>query len=192
MKVHELTNGNKILTGENVSFNEKNVRFTGKGGGNNIAVLDKDLQLHKNSVINFCGSNSVAFLSSNTMPYCINVSVANNQALYFGKNIYLNSNNAFLRIRLSEQKHLLIGDRCRISFGVWIRFADHPVYSIDTHERINPSKSVFIGDRVWLGQNALILNGTHIGSGSIIGAHAVVSGKKFHQTLHGQAIPLAK
>ena len=31
---------------------------------------------------------------------------------------------------------------------------------------------------MWLGQNSLILKGTHIGSGSILSANAVVSGKR--------------
>lgn len=39
-------------------------------------------------------------------------------------------------------------------------------------------KSVYIGDHVWVGQDSLILKGTQIDSGSIIGGHSVVSGKR--------------
>ena len=39
------------------------------------------------------------------------------------------------------------------------------------------SKSIFIGDHVWIGQNALILKGCRIGSGSIVSAAAVLAGK---------------
>lgn len=49
--------------------------------------------------------------------------------------------------------------------------------SCDTKERINESKSVLMGDHVWIGQGALILKGSSIGSGSVIGGGAVVSGK---------------
>jgi hypothetical protein len=62
---------------------------------------------------------------------------------------------------------------------VWIRNADpHLVYSAETGERINPTKSVYIGDHVWIGQSALILKGSRVHSGSIIGAGAVLAGKR--------------
>ena len=59
-----------------------------------------------------------------------------------------------------------------------MRTADpHLIYDCDTFERINSSKSILIGDHVWLGQNALILKGAAIGSGSILSAAAVLAGK---------------
>ena len=59
-----------------------------------------------------------------------------------------------------------------------MRTADpHLLYSCETKERINESKSVLMGDHVWIGQGALILKGSSIGSGSVIGGGAVVSGK---------------
>lgn len=38
--------------------------------------------------------------------------------------------------------------------------------------------SVFIGDKVWVGQNVTLLKGTKVYSGSILGASSVASNKK--------------
>lgn len=95
--------------------------------------------------------------------------------VFIGKNTYTNGK---LYLIASERQNILIGDDGLFSFGIWIRTADpHLLYDCESKERINPSMSVLIGDHVWVGQNALILKGTHIGSGSIIGAASVVSHK---------------
>ncbi|RYZ80460.1 MAG: hypothetical protein EOP06_25290, partial [Proteobacteria bacterium] len=41
--------------------------------------------------------------------------------------------------------------------------------------RINPSKSIFIADRVWLAENSYVSKGVAIGSDSIVAANAVVT-----------------
>lgn len=93
-----------------------------------------------------------------------------------GKDNYINGR---LSVILSEQKHVIFGSDCAISFGVWIRTAaPHLVYDAETKQRLNPSKSVFVGDHVWIGQSAMLLKGTQISSGSIIGAGSVVAGKR--------------
>ena len=64
------------------------------------------------------------------------------------------------------------------SFGIFVRTADpHLIYDSTTKGRINPSASVFIGDHVWVGQDVLILKGTRIGSGSIVGGATCIAGK---------------
>ena len=74
------------------------------------------------------------------------------------------------------EKNIFIGDNCLFSFGIWIRTADpHLIYDIKTYHRINPSKSVFIGDHVWIGQNSTLLKGSVVASGSIVGANSVVT-----------------
>ena len=40
---------------------------------------------------------------------------------------------------------------------------------------LNPAKPVVIGDRVWIGQGAVILKGVTIGNGAIIAAGSVVT-----------------
>lgn len=96
--------------------------------------------------------------------------------MFLGRDIYFNGP---LNAICSEEKNILIGQNCLISFGVWIRTADpHLIYDTETLSRINPSLSVLIGQSVWIGQQALILKGAEIGSGSIIGARSVVPKKK--------------
>lgn len=54
----------------------------------------------------------------------------------------------------------------------------HPIYDVRTGKRLNVSKDITIGDRVWVAYGATIFGGTQIGSGSIVGAYSVVK-KRF-------------
>lgn len=65
------------------------------------------------------------------------------------------------------------------SYDVLIRNSDaHLIYSCSDGQRVNSTKSVYIGDHVWIGQYVNILKNTQIDSGSIIGASSVVAGKQ--------------
>lgn len=142
---------------------------------NNIFFCEEGVHL-VNSTISFNGCNCVLFLCKNRNNYIVNLSLNNNSVLYFGADTYI---NGCVNIILSEQQHFFIGNHCLLSFGIWIRTADpHLIYSCTTKQRLNPSQSVYIGDHVWLGQSVLILKGTEIDSGSIVGAMSVLSGKK--------------
>lgn len=118
--------------------------------------------------------------------YHLNLTIYNNSLIYIGRDNYFNGS---LNIIAGEEKDIIIGDNCMISFGSWIRNTDpHLVYDSSTYCRINPSKSVLIGDHVWIGQSCIILKGTVVGSGSILGAGSVVSGKKFLPITAGEEI----
>lgn len=145
------------------------------GARNNIIYCEDHVHL-VNSSIQINGSNSVIFLGSSRYRYLLTVSIHNGSVLHIGRNNAFTTN---MHILLSEQKHCFIGDDGLFSIDVWIRNADpHLIYSCDTKQRLNPTRSVFIGDHVWLGQNARILKGTQIDSGSIVGGSSVVAGKK--------------
>lgn len=132
------------------------------------------------STIEFNGSESVVWLSSSKSDYFLTLLLFNNSVFHMGRDNYINHyNNGKLLVFLAEQKHVFLGNASVISFGICMRTADpHLIYDAKSKERINMSRSIFVGDRVWLGQSVLILKGTQIGSGSIIGAGSVVSGKK--------------
>ena len=166
----KLTDNNKIIG--TAEMNNSKIVFRGK---NNILYLEEGIKL-QNSFLEFNVDNSLVYLSKNSHYYMVSISVNNNDTVYIGKNCYF---NGIMNITLPEETNVFIGNDGVFSFGIWVRTADpHLIYSIDNKKRINPSRSVFIGDHVWLGQNSLILKGTKIDSGSIIGAKSVVSSKK--------------
>ena len=106
---------------------------------------------------------------------CLDLTLYHDSAFAIGKDCYINGK---LSAIASERRNILIGNECLISFGVWMRTADpHLVYDLDSGRRINPSEDVLIGDHVWIGQSVHILKKTYIGSGSIVGAAALVAGK---------------
>ena len=65
-----------------------------------------------------------------------------------------------------------LGERCNVAWGVTIMDTDFHVVDAD-RARMAP---VAIGDDVWLGADVLILQGSSIGSGTVIGARSVVRG----------------
>jgi acetyltransferase-like isoleucine patch superfamily enzyme len=157
-----------------VKPNLVNTKITFKGTGN-ILYCEDGVNIEK-SVINFNESNALVYLGSNTNKYYMTVSTHYDSVLYFGLNNFMQTN---MRIILSEQKNIVIGDDGLFSGGIHMRVADpHLIYDCLTKKRLNYSKSIYIGDHVWLGHNAMLLKGTEIGSGSIVGGGAVVAGKK--------------
>ena len=172
--IGQLKDNSVLMETEDGNVNLENTKICFKGR-NNILYLEDGVHL-KDSTIIFEADNSVVYLSKNKNKYLLNVTLNNNNALFIGQDNYMNGK---LNIVLSEQKHVLIGNRCLFSFGIWIRLADpHLIYDSIDKGRINFSKSVFLGDHVWISQSAMILKGTKIGSGSIVGAMSLVAGKE--------------
>jgi len=173
------SNDNYII-GE-FEFINSQVYFNGK---NNILLTpctpnSKNKVTLKNSTIVFGGDNGLCFLSANYEGYPVRLEIYKNSVFYIGENNYINSSfNQTIYMRCSEQCNIFIGNECLFLFGVWARTSDaHLIYDAKTYKRTNHSKSIFIGDHIWIGQNTAILKGTHIGSGSIAGANSVLTGK---------------
>lgn len=185
IKLNSLESNNKFI-GTLPEMRNTTITFNGEG---NILYCEEGVIL-VDSVINFNGDNSIIYLCKNKHWYRISVSANLNNVFYCGRNNYMNGR---LNVILSEQKHCFIGNNGLFSFDIWIRNADpHLVYSCESGKRINPTKSVFLGDHVWLGQSAMVLKGSQIDSGSIIGAMSLVAGKKIGHNESWGGVPAHK
>ena len=61
------------------------------------------------------------------------------------------------------------------SWSIWAGTCDyHPIMDIKSNNRLNFSKSIYIGNHVWCGQEAGISKGVFIASGAVIGAKSMV------------------
>jgi acetyltransferase-like isoleucine patch superfamily enzyme len=65
-----------------------------------------------------------------------------------------------------------VGDDCVIADGVFVASSDH---NRDDRKRVHGTGPITIGNRVFLGQRAVVLGGVTIGDGATVAAHAVVT-----------------
>lgn len=89
------------------------------------------------------------------------------QALIIGNDSHINRGCI-----LDARGGLSIGSNVSISFNVSILTGSHDSNSLNFNLRYMP---IIIGDYVWIGANATILNNVKIGEGAIIAAGAVVT-----------------
>ena len=158
------------------SINWDNAKFTEKDDSHDNILMCRGKVTLQKCLIRFTGNNSLIYIDENAEPISLNMRVGSDSVIYIGKNIFVNKTSD---IYATERKNVIIGNEVMFAKELCFRTADpHPIYDCKTKERINPSKSILIGDRVWIGQDSLILKGTCIGSGAIIGGHSVVAGKK--------------
>lgn len=71
---------------------------------------------------------------------------------------------------------ITLGDDCMLSAGIDIRNGDsHSILDLQTNQRVNFAKDIFIGNHVWIGAGVQVLKGVNIGSNSIIGTRSLVT-----------------
>lgn len=90
------------------------------------------------------------------------------------------------RIILGDYMKVEIGDDCMFSSKIVVHAGDgHSIFNQETGEKTNNSPNIIdeakgkieFGKHVWVGYQVFVLPGTSVGSGSIIGARAVVNKK---------------
>lgn len=85
-------------------------------------------------------------------------------------------------VHIVASNRVSIGSECLFASKIFISDTSHGSYgrngsNPDSNPNNRPlvANAVSIGDRVWLGENVVVLAGTNIGNGCIIGANAVVT-----------------
>lgn len=122
-------------------------------------------------------------LGNNVTIWRASLAVEENAFLEIGNNCYISNAS------LVASERITLGSRVFIAGGVTIADSDfHPLEPAarlaDTvalsplgdrkHRPEVSAQPVFIGDDVWIGYNATILKGVHVGSGAVIAPGAVV------------------
>ena len=157
--------GNVILKNAEIIFK----------GTNNVFFCKNKLIL-ENCKVRFTGNHSLIYIDENDYPMSLNMRVGNDSVIYIGKDCYVNRTS---HLYATERKNIIIGNQLLLSFETYFRTADpHIIYDCNLSKRVNESKSILIGDRVWIGQESLLLKGTVIGSGGILGGHTVIANKR--------------
>lgn len=87
--------------------------------------------------------------------------------IHIGRNVFLNSCCHF-----QDQGGIFIGDNALIGHNVVLATIDHDLDPFDRHNHYAP---IHIGNRVWIGSNAVITKGVNIGDGAVIAAGTVVT-----------------
>lgn len=161
------TQGNQIQTVSG-STSHCSVQFAGK---NNQLIIHPKANL-KNVDIEFLMDNAVIEIAENVRMKG-NWRIGHHCVMKIGKN---SSSTNPVYITCAEGANIIIGEDCMFATNNQIRTDDaHPIYDVNTGNRINPSKDVVLGNHVWIGYGAMLLGGAKVGDGSIIGAGALVN-----------------
>lgn len=140
---------------------------------NNRLVIGENAHLAGRCRIAFTGSGSLVEIGRDNW-IGGDMELAINSESYFttGERCTFESINA-----ATHEGGISIGNDCMISVRVNMQqFDSHPIFDVSSGERINASKSITVGNHVWVGFEAFLLGGCTIGNDCIVGARAVTSG----------------
>lgn len=99
-------------------------------------------------------------------------------------------------VHIVAHEKVVIGNNVLIASKVFISDTNHGNYRAENQDspeiapknRLLITNSVYIGDKVWIGENAIILPGVKIGNGCIIGGNSLVN-KSFKENTMIAGIP---
>ncbi|MBO1081600.1 acyltransferase [Roseomonas haemaphysalidis] len=163
--------GQNMVIGEFAEGSAAQVVFRGKGG---VLEIGPNV-IFRSGTINFRGDGQRVVLGGdNVLLGEIHLS-GNSSQVEIGRGTKMNS---AVWMNLGEANdRVTIGQDCLFA-NVRFRTSDsHPIYDDTNGERINPSKPITVGNKVWIAEDVLILKGAIIEDGSAIGARSLVAGR---------------
>lgn len=144
-------------------------------GSNNLISIGAKCKL-SNPVFHIYGNNNV-------------ITVHDGCTIGKGCSFWMEGNN--IRISIGENSTFVqfihfnaqedgtkidVGEDCMFSNHIIVRTSDsHPIYDIESQERINSAKDVVIGNHVWIAPDSKIMKGALIGPGCVIGSNSIVT-----------------
>lgn len=103
--------------------------------------------------------------------------ISNSSILEFGDNFIITSKSEIICFH-----KIKFGDNCLLSWDNLIMDTDfHKIYN-NKNKLINEDESILIDDNVWIGCRSVILKGSHIPKGSIVGANSTITKNFYGET----------
>lgn len=172
--------GNNLLSCPTLFFNKKFISFKGafirglkiRHKGQNNKILIGEYSFLHNCKISISGCNNTIIIGENVRLSNASFWIEGNDNLIELGSYTTIEGGEFATL---EGTSIRIGTDCMFSHSIEFRISDsHMIYDM-TGIRINPAKSIVIGNHVWLGAHVKILKGAQIASESIVGIGAIVT-----------------
>lgn len=143
-------------------------------GRNNRLVVADTAQLKKLKVDFNCNRGLLEIGgSSGVPPLSATVRLGQKSTVRIGENV---SSTASVTISAVEGTQVIVGDDVMFASENEVRTDDgHPIFDVRTGKRVNVSRSIRIGNHVWLARHATVLGGVNIGDGAVIGFGSIVT-----------------
>ncbi len=168
-------------------------------------IIGLKLQSIKQRINSIRFSHKITFRGGKTITIRKDAKIINPQWIEVGENLTIGDRVTFSTWPLSDSKSnqikLFVGNNCRFGDDSHITAANHieigdnflsgkkVLITDNSHRNVTPDElsiapvkrkivskgPVYIGNNVWVGENAAILPGVTIGDGAIIGANAIVT-----------------
>lgn len=127
--------------------------------------------------ISITGDNNTIEIGANTSCSDFSICVEDNcNEVLLGDGFRCGANTELAAI---EGTSISFGEDCMLSANITVRTGDsHSIVDMEGR-RINHSKSLSIGNHVWIGNTVMIFKGAQIGHNSVVAGGSVVTGKEF-------------
>lgn len=149
----------------------RNCKFS-TSGKNNVIILKEGTVLN-NCEFNILGNNNCIQIENDVLVRNGSFWIEDdNNKITIGKQTKLCGK---IQLACIEGTTITIGEDCLFSSDIVFRTGDsHSILDMDGN-RINPSKDIWIGDRVWIGHRAIINKGVNVSNNSVIATGAIVT-----------------
>jgi acetyltransferase-like isoleucine patch superfamily enzyme len=172
---------NEIITNDNLKAINSKISFYGK---NNSVIIGKNTQLERFH-LEFYGDNGHCRIGDDSS-FIGSIQLGSGCSSRIGDDFDCAGR---IFISVAEKTSVTIGNNCRFNGNIQIRSHDsHPIFDINTYKRINKSKSIHIGNRVWFGSSVSVLKGVWIGDNCVVGLNSTVT-KDIHNNCLAAGIP---
>ena len=154
-------------------YSARMLRYVKIGGGNSLSI-ESGTSL-KNVTIKYYGSNNRVIIHKNAKIQDVTFWFEGDNNL-----IEIGAGTTFhgkCQLAACDGTKILIGDNCMFSHDIYVRTTDSHSILDCNGSRINPAKDIIIGNHVWIGMQSIILKGTNIPNGCIVGARSILTSK---------------